>query len=221
MTLRTAVLGSLILLTTLVPVGAAQASAPPPAPGLAHCDYIPTPELPAAKPVLPPFPVTLDRGEPTLRMATNYGPVDITMDRANAPCGVHNFVSLAVQRFYHDTQCFRLSNSARLGVLQCGDIYEVEKGGPGYRFDDEVTGQETYPRGTVAIGNQGPGTNGSQFFVVHSHANIDPKYTVLGTVTRGMEVLDRIVAAGIADGADDGAPAQPVRIDRITVSTPW
>ncbi|OZM70430.1 peptidylprolyl isomerase [Amycolatopsis antarctica] len=210
-----------MLLTGALPAGASPAgpSAVSPAtglPGLARCEYTPTPDLPAAKPVLRPLPIAPARGSATLRMSTNYGTVEMELDRKNAPCGVNNFVSLAVQRFYHHTQCFRLSDSARLGVLQCGDIYEVEKGGPGYRFDDEVTGAETYPRGTVAIGNQGPGTNGSQFFVVHSFANIDPKYTVLGRVTRGIEVLDRIVEAGIADGADDGAPAKPVRIHRVT-----
>jgi peptidyl-prolyl cis-trans isomerase B (cyclophilin B) len=114
--------------------------------------------------------------------------------------------------FYNNTQCFRLTNSTRLGVLQCGDIYRVEEGGPGYRFADEVTGAETYPRGTVAMGNQGPGTNGSQFFIVHSFANIAPAYSVLGRVTFGMDTLDRIVAAGIADGATDGLPKHPVRI---------
>jgi len=202
---------------TVLPVATAQAAETQSAPGLAHCLYTPTPDLPAAKPVLRPFPIALAKGTVTLRMSTNYGRVEMTMDRQNAPCGVHNFVSLTLQRFYHHTQCFRLTDSARLGVLQCGDIYEVEKGGPGYRFDDEVTGQETYPRGTVAIGNQGPGTNGSQFFVVHSFANIDPNYTVLGRVTEGIEVLDEIVAAGIEGGAEDGPPAEPVRIHRIDV----
>ena len=97
-------------------------------------------------------------------------------------------------------------------MLQCGDIVSVEVGGPGYRFADELTGAETYPRGTVAMGNQGPDTNGSQFFVVHSRAQISPAYTVLGRVTHGMSTLDRIVAAGIEGGAEDGPPAHPVRI---------
>lgn len=222
MKLRTLATAACAALGIVLTGGAVQAAAAPDVqsdvPGLAFCRYIPTPDKPAAKPVLPPIPVTLAKGTVTLRIATNYGPIEMRMDRSNAPCGVHNFVSLALQRFYHDTQCFRLTDSARLGVLQCGDIYEVEKGGPGYRFADEVTGKETYPRGTVAIGNQGPGTNGSQFFVVHSFANIDPVYTVLGKVTRGMSTLDRIVDAGIADGAEDGAPAKPVRIHRVNLT---
>jgi peptidyl-prolyl cis-trans isomerase B (cyclophilin B) len=178
-----------------------------------QCEFIPTPENPAAKPVHPPRPLASTRGIATVYMQTNYGPVVIDLDRAaTASCAVHNFTHLVRSLFYNDTQCFRLTNSTRLGVLQCGDIYRQEEGGPGYRFADEVTGTETYPRGTVAMGNQGPGTNGSEFFIVHSHANIAPVYSVFGRVTFGMETLDRIVAAGIADGATDGLPKYPVRI---------
>jgi peptidyl-prolyl cis-trans isomerase B (cyclophilin B) len=209
--------------TTVVAVvavlGAAAPAAAAPAGGqdaartpVKHCEFIPTPENPAAKPVRPPRPVASTRGTSTVYLQTNYGPVVIDLDKANASCAVHNFTHLVRSLFYNDTQCFRLTNSARLGVLQCGDIYRQEEGGPGYRFADEVTGAETYPRGTVAMGNQGPGTNGSEFFIVHSHANISPAYSVLGHVTHGMGTLDRIVAAGIADGATDGLPKYPVRI---------
>ena len=79
----------------------------------------------------------------------------------------------------------------------------------------EVPEGTTYPRGTIAYGNQGPGTNGSEFFIVHSFANIKPVYTVMGHVTHGMDTLDRIVKAGIVpkpDGTLDGAPKKPVRI---------
>jgi peptidyl-prolyl cis-trans isomerase B (cyclophilin B) len=177
-----------------------------------RCDYIPTPDNPAAKPVRPPSPKAPVRGTPTAVVATNYGVVVMELDRSNAPCAVHNFTHLIRGLFYNHTRCWRLTNSARLGVLQCGDIVSVEVGGPGYRFADELTGAETYPRGTVAMGNQGPDTNGSQFFIVHSRADIPPAYTVLGHVTHGMSTLDRIVAAGIADGSQDGEPAKPVRI---------
>jgi peptidyl-prolyl cis-trans isomerase B (cyclophilin B) len=71
-------------------------------------------------------------------------------------------------------------------------------------------------RGTVAMGNQGPGTNGSEFFVVHTHANIPPYYTVLGHVISCMDTFDRIVAAGI-DPDLDGPPTYPVRIYQVKV----
>ncbi|WP_130347528.1 peptidylprolyl isomerase [Herbihabitans rhizosphaerae] len=185
-----------------------------------HCTFTPTPENPAARPVDPPRAKAKSHGDVRILMFTNHGAVVMVMNRDNAPCAVHNFAHLARNDFYDDSQCWRLTNSARLGVLQCGDIYRAEEGGPGYKFDDEVTGKETYPRGTVAMGNQGPGTNGSEFFIVHSHANIKPNYTVLGRVTHGMDTLDRIVAAGISPpGSQDGAPAKPVRIYKI-VSLP-
>ncbi|WP_067460634.1 peptidylprolyl isomerase [Actinomadura macra] len=207
----------------LVPVGAAQASpsSPSTAAGGGHkvrCVFTPTPDNPPAKRVHPPRSKARAHGKVDVVLVTNFGDVRIRMDRGNAPCAVHNFVSLTRQRFYNRTRCWRLTNSPRLGVLQCGDIYAAEKGGPGYKFDDELTGKETYPRGTVAMGNWGPDTNGSQFFLVHSRANIPPAYTVLGEVTRGLPVLDRIVAGGIIpgeNGPEDGEPARPVKIHRV------
>ncbi|WP_131740505.1 peptidylprolyl isomerase [Actinomadura roseirufa] len=209
----------------LAPAGAAQA-APSHAPRGAHghtvrCVFTPTPDNPAAKPVRPPARKARARGTVEVVVRTNFGTVGIRMDRRNAPCAVHNFVSLSRQRFYDHTRCWRLTDSPRLGVLQCGDIYAAEKGGPGYKFDDELTGKETYPRGTVAMGNWGPDTNGSQFFFVHSRAEIPPAYTVLGKVTRGLPVLDRIVKGGIKPGENgprqDGEPVHPVKIYRVSV----
>ena len=207
----TALIAATLVATTLTTTTASATPAHP----VAHCEFTPTPENPAAKPVRIPSPTARAKGTVDVYFVTNYGPFVVRMDRANAPCGVHNFVHLVQSRFYDFTQCFRLTNSARLGVLQCGDIYRQEEGGPGYKFPDEVTGQETYPRGTVAYGNQGPGTNGSEFFVVHSFANIAPNYTVLGHVIAGMSTFDRMVAAGIADPDQDGPPVKPIRIYKV------
>jgi peptidyl-prolyl cis-trans isomerase B (cyclophilin B) len=200
-----------------VPATPAFASAP-----VVRCSFTPTPSNPAARPVVRPLPFASTLGTIDVTFRFNYGPVTVRLNRAGAaPCAVHNMISLIAQRFYDRSQCWRLSNSSRLGVLQCGDIYEVEKGGPGHKFPDEVTGSETYPRGTVAMGNQGPGTNGSEFFIVHSFANIPANYSVLGTVVRGMSALDRMVADGIIptdpNGPLDGAPAKPVKIQRASV----
>lgn len=190
-------------------------AAPPP---LVSCAFTPTaPDNAAARPVLAPPPIAPTLGTLDITLRFNYGPVTVRLNRAGAaPCAVQSMTALVLQRFYDQSQCWRLTDSARLGVLQCGDIYEVEKGGPGYQFPDEVDGTETYPRGTVAMGNQGPGTNGSEFFIVHSFANIPANYSVLGQVVRGMEVLDRMVAAGITPserGPRDGLPAAPVVIE--------
>ncbi|NUT92304.1 MAG: peptidylprolyl isomerase [Saccharothrix sp.] len=206
---RFALVLALIATALATPVASAD---PAPTKPVKHCDFIPTPDNPAAKPVKPPRPAASTRGTATAVLATNYGVVVIELDRTVASCAAHNFIHLIRSAFYNDTRCFRLTNSARLGVLQCGDIYRQEEGGPGYRFLDEVTGTETYPRGTIAMGNQGPGTNGSEFFIVHSHANIRPVYSVFGRVVHGMDTLDRIVAAGIEGDAQDGPPKQPVLI---------
>lgn len=207
------VLGAL-LVAPAVPASASSVVVP--------CQFTPTPENPAARPVIRPLPFALTRGTVDVTFRFNYGPVTVRLDRAGAaPCAVHNMASLVLQRFYDHSQCWRLSNSARLGVLQCGDIYEVEKGGPGYKFPDEVSGAETYPRGTIAMGNQGPGTNGSEFFIVHSFANIPANYSVLGHVVSGMSAIDHMVADGIIptdpNGPLDGAPAKPVKIQRAAL----
>ncbi len=201
---------AVLMMVVLAPVASAAPGAP-----TAKCEFTPTPENPAARPVQPPPATVPAKGTVKVTIATNYGVVVAKLDRANAPCGVENFAHLARSWFYTMSQCWRLTDTPRLGVLQCGDIYRAEEGGPGYKFADEVTGKETYPRGTIAYGNQGPGTNGSEFFIVHSFANIKPVYTVIGHVTYGMDTLDRIVKAGIVprpDGTLDGAPKKPVRI---------
>ncbi|MFC0437776.1 peptidylprolyl isomerase [Kutzneria buriramensis] len=202
----------------IFPVQPAMAATVP----LTRCTFTPTPDNPAARPVLRPLPIAPTIGTVDVTYWFNYGPVTVRLNRAGAaPCAVHNMISLVAQRFYDHSQCWRLTNSTRLGVLQCGDIYEVEKGGPGYKFPDETDGTETYGRGTIAMGNQGPGTNGSEWFIVHSFAHIPTDYSVMGTVIRGMDVLDRIVAAGIIPsdrGPLDGSPAQPVKILRAAVT---
>ncbi|RJO70914.1 peptidylprolyl isomerase [Nocardia panacis] len=208
-----AVLAIPALLFSGLLAGAGPAAAGPP---ITLCSYTPTPENPAARPVQPPAPIALGIGTVDVTFHFNYGPVTVRLNRAGAaPCAVQNMASLVAQHFFDGSRCWRLTDSTRLGVLQCGDLYEVEKGGPGYKFADEVDGSETYERGTLAMGNQGPGTNGSEFFLVHSFAHIPANYSVLGRVVRGMEVLDRMVEAGIIPterGQLDGEPAAPVTI---------
>ncbi|MYW91784.1 peptidylprolyl isomerase [Amycolatopsis rubida] len=218
---RWAALAAAVIAGLSLGTAAPASAAPPVRPPVVQCTFTPTPENPAARPVLRPLPFALTRGTIDVTFHYNYGPVTVRLNSGGAaPCAVANMASLVLQHFYDRSRCWRLSNSARLGVLQCGDIYEVEKGGPGYKFPDEVTGEETYERGTVAMGNQGPGTNGSEFFIVHSFAHIPANYSVLGKVVRGMEVLDRMVADGIVptdpNGPLDGAPKHPVKIRSVS-----
>ncbi|MCZ2814628.1 peptidylprolyl isomerase [Modestobacter sp. VKM Ac-2984] len=168
---------------------------------------IPPAEVPAA-------------GTTDLTLATSAGDIGLTLDQANAPCASASMVYLAEQGFFEDTPCHRLT-SGGLSVLQCGDPSGTGTGGPTYDFPTQVTGSETYPRGTLAMANAGQGTDASQFFLVYADSQLQPDYTVVGTIDEaGLATLDAIAAAGIEGGASDGPPAQPVTIESTTVAAP-
>ncbi|MEH1102186.1 peptidylprolyl isomerase [Micromonospora sp. CPCC 205561] len=234
--------GTALATTALVAAGGAAAVAAPGAASPAAparvtpgpCAYTATPEDPAARPVpLPPDPRrTPDRGTVRVTLRTNQGPIGLTLDREAAPCTVQSFLHLTRHRFYDRTSCHRLTAYPTLRVLQCGDPSGTGSGGPGYRYADELptdlppaptdpTGvRRLYARGTLAMANAGPDTNGSQFFLVQADSALRPHYTVFGSIdAAGLATLDRIAAGGIAPTAEDpapvdGAPALPVEIHR-------
>lgn len=194
------------------------AAAPAPAAATAGCTWVPDGQ--AAKPVEAPTVTDPQReGTVAVTLDTNRGAIPLTLDRAKAPCTVESFVHLAQAGYFDATQCHRLTTQG-IQVLQCGDPSGTGSGGPGYSFPDETTPDMTYPRGTLAMANAGPDTNGSQFFMVYGDSPLPPNYTVFGTIGEpGLQVLDQIAAAGLANGAQgDGAPAQPVTITKATVS---
>jgi peptidyl-prolyl cis-trans isomerase B (cyclophilin B) len=193
----------------------------------ANCQYQPTPNEPAAKPVTPPRSgkVPTDPATVSMSITTNQGPIGIQLDNAKAPCTVNNFASLAQKGYFNDTHCHRLTTAPTLFVLQCGDPKGDGSGGPGYQFADEYPSNQyppgspelsqpvVYPRGTLAMANAGPGTNGSQFFFVYKDSQLPPNYTVFGKVDdKDMGVLDKIGAAGTVDGSPDGKPKADVVI---------
>jgi peptidyl-prolyl cis-trans isomerase B (cyclophilin B) len=160
-----------------------------------------------------------------MSITTNQGPIGIQLDNAKAPCTVNNFASLAQKGYFNDTHCHRLTTAPTLFVLQCGDPKGDGSGGPGYQFADEYPSNQyppgspelsqpvVYPRGTLAMANAGPGTNGSQFFFVYKDSQLPPNYTVFGKVDdKDMGVLDKIGAAGTVDGSPDGKPKADVVI---------
>jgi peptidyl-prolyl cis-trans isomerase B (cyclophilin B) len=224
--------------TVLVAAGPASAAADPtprpPKVTKGPCRYTETPDDPAARPVpLPPDPKrTPNKGTVDLDLKTNQGTIRLALDRAKAPCTVQDIVHLAKHRFYDRTICHRLTAYPTLKVLQCGDPKGTGEGGPGYVFKDELptdlppapndpTGQRRiYPRGTVAMANAGPNTNGSQFFLVIGDSTLRPNYTVFGTVdTRGLGVLDKVAAGGITPSPDDptgvdGPPTLTTKIEK-------
>jgi peptidyl-prolyl cis-trans isomerase B (cyclophilin B) len=165
--------------------------------------------------VPPEEPTETETVEATV--STTDGDIPITLDAATAPCTVNSFLSLAEQSYFADTVCHRLVTEG-IFVLQCGDPTGTGAGGPGYSFADELAGTETYGRGTLAMANAGPNTNGSQFFMVYDDSPLPAAYTVFGSIDEaGLEVLDTIAARGVQGGAGDGAPRKPVRVTDVTV----
>ena len=171
----------------------------------------------AAKAVnVPPTTGVANTGTVAVTMTTGDGVIDMTFDRSGAPCAVNSFVSLAQQHYFDATTCHRLVPGF---VLQCGDPTGTGMGGPGYSFPDELSGKETYPRGTVAMANAGPDTNGSQFFIVLANAQLPPSYDVLGTVSSAsMSVVDAIATKDGDPSSQAGKPLNPIDVASITVS---
>ena len=151
-------------------------------------------------------------------LATNRGDIVFRMDSAQAPCTANSLRSLAGSGYFDATTCHRLTTQG-IQVLQCGDPTGSGTGGPGYQFADENLEGATYPRGTVAMANAGPGTNGSQFFLVYGDSSLSPDYTPFGEITSGLDVLDAIAEAGSDDSnsAGDGKPRAPVTITTVRV----
>ena len=152
----------------------------------------------------------------SLVIATNAGDITVDLATDTAPCTTGSFTSLAEQGYFDDTRCHRLTTEG-IFVLQCGDPTATGTGGPGYSFADELSGDEQYPAGTLAMANAGPDTNGSQFFIVYDDTGLPPAYTVFGTVDdAGLEVVRGIAENGTESGAGDGAPAEEVVIESVS-----
>lgn len=172
--------------------------------------------------------VPTDPAQISASMETNQGDIGLMLDNGKSPCTVNSFANLAQSGYFNDTPCHRLTTSDSLAVLQCGDPTGEGTGGPGYQFaneyptnqyqpDDPALAQPVvYPRGTLAMANAGPGTNGSQFFLVYKDSKLPPNYTVFGTIDEtGLATLDKIAAGGVAGGGQDGKPATDVQVKSI------
>lgn len=159
-----------------------------------------------------------DLGELTAVATINGSPVTMVLDGSAAPCTAGSWEFLAAADYFDDTVCHRLTTSDTLGVLQCGDPSASGTGGPGYRFAEENLEGATYEAGTVAMANTGqPVTTGSQFFLVHTDSDLPPQYTVVGTITDGLDVVRDIAEAGTVDGGTDGAPAAGADVSDLVV----
>ncbi len=172
--------------------------------------------------------VPTDPATISVSMSTDQGNIGLLLNNAEAPCTVNSFASLAQKGFFNDTTCHRLTTAASLGVLQCGDPTGTGGGGPGYAFTNEYPTSQypkgdpalqnpvLYPRGTLAMANAGPDTNGSQFFLVYKDSQLPPGYTVFGTIdATGLATLDKIAQGGVAGGSQDGKPATEVKVKSV------
>jgi peptidyl-prolyl cis-trans isomerase B (cyclophilin B) len=126
-----------------------------------------------------------------ITITTNRGDLVLELYPEHAPKTVNNFVFLAREGFYDGVSFHRV---IRDFVIQGGDPTGTGRGGPGYRFEDELAGNPLrHERGVISMANAGPNTNGSQFFITHSpQAHLDGKHTVFGRVVQGLEVVDAI-----------------------------
>ncbi len=143
---------------------------------------------------------------------TNHGDISVEFDAVKSPLTVNNFVFLARDGFYDGVIFHRVIKGF---MIQGGDPTGTGMGGPGYRFRDELEGPGTYSRGTVAMANAGPNTNGSQFFIMHSDYGLPHNYSIFGQVTAGLDVVDAI--ANTPTGAQD-RPHEDCVIERVTVA---
>lgn len=143
---------------------------------------------------------------------TNHGEIVIELNAARSPTTVNNFVFLAREGFYDGVTFHRVIESF---MIQGGDPTGTGRGGPGYRFRDELEGAGDYRRGTVAMANAGPNTNGSQFFICHDDVGLPHQYTIFGEVSSGMEAVDSIAAT---DTDADDRPREDVVIESVTVA---
>jgi len=202
-----------------------------PAAALGDCAFVPSAEA-AAKPApVPTITSAPTVGTAAVALQTDQGAIPLTLDRAQGPCAVENFLSLTTAGYYDATPCHRLTAGGSLSVLQCGDPTGTGSGGPGYTVNDEPpttltadpSGQgAVYPRGTVAMAKTpAPDSAGSQFFLVYADSVLTPDYTVFGTIgDEGLATLDAIAAGGTdnANGAGNGSPVIPTNIVSATAS---
>ncbi len=151
---------------------------------------------------------------------TNRGDIVIQLAASTAPVTVNNFVCLSRAGYYDVTVFHRIIQGF---MVQGGDPTGTGTGDPGYQINDELPQGETpYARGTIAMANAGPNTNGSQFFIVHQDqpANFPKSYSVFGQVTTGIEVLDTLTTIPVADNGRGEAsrPLATVGIKTIVIT---
>ena len=155
-------------------------------------------------------------------IVTDLGPIDVELFVEGAPKATQNFIDLARKGFFDDVVFHRVipgfvaqGGDGQYGKKGSLDRGRIGTGGPGYKFEDEpVSGN--YVRGSLAMANAGPNTNGSQFFICHQDltGKLPKNYTLFGLVTKGMDVVDKIVNA---PRNNRDLPDNPVAMTSVTI----
>ena len=162
-----------------------------------------------------PPPMCIDASKRyTATMDTSMGSLTIALDPAAAPLTVNNFVVLARYHYYDGVIFHRIIGGF---VCQGGDPTGTGRGGPGYRFADELPKPGRYEIGSLAMANAGPNTNGSQFFIISgpSGAGLPPQYSLFGKVVRGLDVVEAM--QNVETDRND-RPLTDVTINSVTIS---
>jgi peptidyl-prolyl cis-trans isomerase B (cyclophilin B) len=184
---------------------------------------------------LPPTGSEPHTGTQTMTLNTNLGVITAKIDLSKAPCTAASFTYLASKKFLDGSKCHRLVTEG-LKVLQCGDPSAKGKGyrktdgsgGPSYRFAEEnlpTDQRPAYPEGVIAMAKtQQPSSTGSQFFIVFGDTELDPSYTVLGKIDKGMDIIKDVAKTGhdnaFAQEAGGGHPKKEIVINSLTMSSP-
>ena len=184
-------------------------TAPPPTPSSVKTQSLPDKKTAAGKTF-------------TAEVTTNCGKITFELDGTKAPQTVASFVSLAKAGYFKDAPCHRVTTSG-IYVLQCGDPMGGQGGGPGYSYGIENAPKDgKYPKGTLAMARTNdPSSNADQFFIVYQDtdlSSVPEGYSIFGTVTSGMDIVEKIAAAGAAGGGGDGAPNAPISILTVAVT---
>ena len=145
----------------------------------------------------------------TATIKTSAGDILVELSK-DTPVTTNNFVFLAKEKFYDGVIFHRVIPQF---MIQGGDPTGTGMGGPGYKFADEKFSGE-YKRGTIAMANSGPNTNGSQFFIMHADYALPHNYVIFGMTTNGLDVVDKI-ASGKTGPSD--RPVEPVSIRSIEI----
>lgn len=168
----------------------------------------------------PPMTIKADKKYEAV-IDTSEGKITVGLFNDTAPKTVNSFIFLTKEKFYDNVIFHRVIKDF---MIQTGDPTGTGRGGPGYKLEDELKTTRKYEPGIVAMANAGPNTVGSQFFICSGPAcanlNQKPDYTIIGQVTSGMDVVQKIASVPVQLGAggETSSPTKEVKINTIEIS---